>query len=55
MTNPEIRKLALCLQIGGFLPALAALIVWHSPLAIAFVLAFLVHLVGDVLFFLANR
>jgi hypothetical protein len=55
MTNPEIRKLALRLQLAGFIPALIILPALHSPLAISFVLAFLVHVVGDVLFFLANR
>jgi len=55
MTNAQIMRKAVFLQIGGFAPCLGILLAWHPAWAIVFVLCFALHLVGDVLFYLANR
>jgi hypothetical protein len=55
LTNKQIQRLALWLQVGGFVPALGIVLFWHPAWAVTFVLCFMVHLVGDVLFYLANR
>lgn len=55
MTNQQIQRVALWLQVGGFLPVLATILIWHPWWAIFLVIAFGIHLAGDVLFFLANR
>jgi hypothetical protein len=55
MKNPEIQRLAVVLQVAGFLPSLGILLMWHPVWAVLFVLCFTGHLIGDVLFYLANR
>jgi len=40
----------LTLQIGGFAAAIGLLAVWHSPIAMAFAIAFAIHFAGDMIF-----